>query len=364
MTIENVKFGQIPAWAIRQFGRRHKIEIVVFSVLCLNRFRSTRTAEMTRGEIIEQSGLDKAQVSRAIKGLKRLGWVEEKSKTLWFIPEEDPSDFVVKSTTKEKKVDESSTKSSGFVDEMTTNSEKSVDDLTTDGGKVDESTTNEVSPAVEFVDEMTTAVDELTTVCCQNDNNARAFKGNTDFHTIQKRNIGEISLSARAREENSQKTLPEKKRFDDGRSGYSVHELMNFRRDPEFLMYTNTIVEGLKIRHGTKARLPNRDQWEAKIEAAWENEFPAGQCLEVYDLLVKIRELRDGDWNITPRYWEENIPRINQLRRELEKLEKRGAYGQSNKPADRKSPPGGESEAEDGRPKRRLFQRPAIKRLE
>lgn len=140
--------------------------------------------------------------------------------------------------------------------------------------------------------------------------------------------LREESLSPRTREaeadppEEKFDDLPRRERFDDLRSGISVHEMLDLKHDAEFQAYNRKIVEGLKIRHGTRAHLPNRERWEAVIERAWQNEFPAEQSLEVFDLLEEIRELNDGDWTITPNYWEENIPRVNERRRELEKLKK------------------------------------------
>ena len=120
----NIQFGQIPFWAICGFGERSKIEIVVFSAMCAKWFRSSEIAEISRHEILEITGLDKSQVSTAIKKLSKIGWIIQHSKTRWFIP-----------ANKQEKVDDSSTNlDTEKVGELTTN----VDDFST---KVDESST-------------------------------------------------------------------------------------------------------------------------------------------------------------------------------------------------------------------------------
>ncbi len=120
----NLKFGQIPFWAICNFGTRSKIEIIVFSFICAKRFRSNGEAECERAEIIEYTGLDKSQVSLAIKKLIKDNWLKARSKTKWFISEIEP-EFVEESSTNEleNKVVESSTKvveSSTQVEESST----------------------------------------------------------------------------------------------------------------------------------------------------------------------------------------------------------------------------------------------------
>lgn len=131
MTERQIQFGQIPFWAICRFSERTKIEIIVFSFLCAKRFRNTQEADCPRGEIIEKTGLDKSQVSSAIKKLTRINWLESKSKTKWFIPEIEP-----------EKVDESSTNSPEkkltISQQKVDDSSTKVDDLST---KVDESST-------------------------------------------------------------------------------------------------------------------------------------------------------------------------------------------------------------------------------
>lgn len=120
----NLKFGQVPFWSICRFVEISKIEIIVFSFICAKRFRRLETADCSRSEIVEFTKLDKSQVSVAIKKLKSINWLTEKSKTKWFIPEIEPAK-VDKSLTnkKSKKVVESPTE----VDE----SSMKVDDSST-----------------------------------------------------------------------------------------------------------------------------------------------------------------------------------------------------------------------------------------
>lgn len=113
-----LEFGLIPYWAICGFSERSKIEIVVFSAICSRWFRDTQEAECSRAEIEKITGLDKSQISRAIKLLESINWIKAISKTRWVISKKAPevsvtvSEKVAESSTK---VAESSTKSCRIV---------------------------------------------------------------------------------------------------------------------------------------------------------------------------------------------------------------------------------------------------------
>ena len=94
----NIQFGQIPFGQSVVLVNGQKSEIVVFSAMCAKWFRSSEIAEISRHEILEITGLDKSQVSTAIKKLSKIGWIIQHSKTRWFIP-----------ANKQEKVDDSST---------------------------------------------------------------------------------------------------------------------------------------------------------------------------------------------------------------------------------------------------------------
>jgi DNA-binding transcriptional regulator GbsR (MarR family) len=159
----NLKFGQVPFWAICRLRELSKIEIIVFSFICAKRFRRLETADCSMSEICAFTKLDKSQVSVAIKKLKSINWLTEKSKTKWFIPETEPAK-VEKSSTKKstKDVDDSSTKVGELttkVDDSSTGIYKEYSSDFTDNqinkNNADKSARFENQPAFSLTDKMT-----------------------------------------------------------------------------------------------------------------------------------------------------------------------------------------------------------------
>ncbi len=212
MAESKLQFGQIPFWAICNFGERSKIEIVVFSYICAKRFRCSQTGECSRQEIAEFTKLDKSQISLAIKKLVSINWLEPKSKTTWFISENEP-----------QKVEESSTNSlDAEVDESIT--------------KVDESTT--------IVEESPTKVEESSTFPY-----IRNSSDFTDLRTDNKpKNIAEIN-SAVVEVSPKVKKVPKPKAEDSPEFKHFRQTLSDFQKG-----YAAPTVKGVIIANATAVR--------------------------------------------------------------------------------------------------------------
>lgn len=133
--------------------------------------------------------------------------------------------------------------------------------------------------------------------------------------------LKDISLSPRAgaQDESSGFEI-----LETGQRAISATNLFGLSPTDAEQIFTQILVDGLKTRLGTPVVLPDEWKWTKSIEAAWKNSFSAENALEVFDLLEKIRKKKKAPWTVSPELWARKIPKIEELRNELEILEKEG----------------------------------------
>ena len=138
--------------------------------------------------------------------------------------------------------------------------------------------------------------------------------------------INKNSLSPRAREPDD---FPDAEILESGKRGIPIAALIPENTETDEYQFNQTLVEALKIRLKSPVKLPDEYRWSQAIGWAWQNQFPAEQCIEVFDLCETIRKLNKGRWSISPELWQRNIPKIESLREEIEEL-KTGAKKSGN----------------------------------
>jgi hypothetical protein len=100
--IKTPDFGQIPFHLICRFDELTKFEIRVLCVLYAARNEKTRLCNPRRKKIAEWTPIDRANLSRAVSGLEKKGWIVELETKEFLLIENPamPDEKVVESTTK------------------------------------------------------------------------------------------------------------------------------------------------------------------------------------------------------------------------------------------------------------------------